>query len=123
MPPDEEPRSGIDEVDRMILNSIKDLSIRLGKTVAEVSQDTTNQLARMREDIHRVVIGIHRRIVELEIRFDRDGGDRTIRQGELDTVLDSIRQDQRAIRRNQWIRLAIEALLIVAMLAYYLGSR
>lgn len=123
MPPDEEYKGGIDEVDRMMLNSIKELSVRLGKTVAEVSQDTTQQLARYRDDVHRSIMGIHTRMVRFEERLDDDGQARKTRQGELDTVLDDIRQDQRIIRRNQWIRLAIEALLIVAVLAYYVGAR
>lgn len=115
MPPDEEPR-GLDEVDRMFLNSIRELSVKLGKTVAEVSQDTTNQLARYREDVHRSIMGIQRRLVEFEVRMDDDGKVRKTRQEQLDSVLESIRKHQRT-------RMIVELVLIAAAVAYYVGSR
>jgi len=120
-PPDDKPRQDWltpedDSYARAQLEAIRGLAEKLGRVVEEVREDTTKQLARYREDIHRAILGVQRRLVELEERMEGDAKARGARQQILDKAL-------AGLRTHQYVRLVVEIVIVVAIIAYLAGGR
>lgn len=69
-----------------------------------------------RETINRAVNLLAQELLELRNRAEKDDAKRLIRQGELDAKL-------ARLHYWQWGRVAIEVLVLIAIVAFIVGSR
>ncbi len=100
---------------------IADFSRELGTVVRQVEEKTAQLLSAFRDDTNRAITGIYTRLIEQEVRDEKEHEERGVRQGVLDTRLDN--QD-RALRRlsvGLWIGVIICAVLILAIGAFLIG--
>lgn len=74
-----------------------------------------------REVINRAVNQLNHEVVGLIDRLDKNDADRGARQTQVDAALQSIQHGQDAIRRWQWMRVAVELLAIAVVAAFVIG--
>ena len=74
-----------------------------------------------RETINRAVGMLADEVFGFEKRLDRDDQDRRERQKELDAKLQSIFDGQAQIQRWQRLRVTVEIIAIVVVVAYLIG--
>lgn len=74
-----------------------------------------------REVINRAISLLNQEVIGFQKRLDSDDKDRAIRQEHVDAQLQRIQDGQANIRRWQIIRIVIEVVAIVIVVAFIIG--
>ena len=75
-----------------------------------------------REVVNRAINMLNHEVIELRERVDKDDEARVERQAQLDQKLDEITHGQAAIRRWQYIRVIVEIVAVLVVLAAIAGK-
>jgi gas vesicle protein len=89
-------------LEKAMLDTVRELAEKLGTIRTEVRNDVTQEIARFREDVHRAIMAIQSRLVQMEDAQQRDVKERVTRQQQMD-------------RRHYW-RLALELITLLALI-------
>ena len=75
-----------------------------------------------REVVNRAISLLNHEVISFQDRFDKDDKARMQRQLEIDQKLDAITRGQARIQKWQWLRIAVEVLVLVVILALFIGK-
>jgi hypothetical protein len=94
---------------------------KLNRAWQQSQADMSEAWRLYRDTINRAVNLLNHEVLDFNDRLKRDEDVRAKRTLELDQKLATITSGQESIRRWQWVRLGVEVMAIIAVVAYIFG--